>query len=185
MENSSHEIARQIRHDFFVFRNGMLADSLRETGDTHKLIFGLNIPQIADIAKRYEKNISVATELWESSETRECRLIAPMLYPIDEFTEETAKKWISQVENIEIADNLCHKLLRYTSFSDSLNKQFENGTTLERYIIFRLAINMLAIGKHIDTEWFLQLVKNELEKDVQHNYNIARQLQFEIAELQS
>ena len=112
MPNDSHEIARQIRQQFFVFRNGLLADKLRNSGDCHKMIFGLNLPQIIDIAKHFEKNAIVATELWNSKDTRECRIIAPMLYPIELFNEEIALKWISEIENHEIADNLCHKLLR-------------------------------------------------------------------------
>ena len=42
---------KDIKQQFFTYRNGMLADRLREAGDCHKVIFGLNLPQIVDIAR--------------------------------------------------------------------------------------------------------------------------------------
>ena len=42
---------QSIKKDFFVFRNGIVADTLRKAGMPHKVIFGLQIPQIAAIAK--------------------------------------------------------------------------------------------------------------------------------------
>lgn len=165
MEKETHEIAKNIRHEFFVYRNGLLADNLRTSGDTHRLIFGLNLPQIIDITQRFPKNAEVATELWNSTDTRECRLIAPMLYPIKEFSEETACEWISQVENTEIADNLCHKLLRNTPFASSLCKKYVCGTDIQRYIALRLAINLLAIGKEIDTTTMQRFAQEEFAKN--------------------
>ena len=176
MEQSSHETAKNIRHEFFVYRNGLLADNLRSAGDTHKLIFGLNLPQIVDIANRFPANEDVAIELWNSTESRECRLIAPMLYPIDKFNEETALKWISGVENTEIADNLCHKLLRKTPFACSLCEKLSNGTDLERYTAMRLAINLLTIGKEPDTETMQRFAQKEIESDNLVTISAAKRL---------
>lgn len=176
MENSSHETAKQIRQEFFVFRNGMLADALKEAGDKHRMIFGLNLSQITDIAKRYQPDQNVAQELWCSTETRECRLIAPMLYPIDKFDKATALKWISEIENTEIADNICHKLLRYTDFAGELCIQPANGTDLERYTALRLAINLLAIGKEIDSDKMLRFAQEEAEKNLPLTSAIAIRL---------
>lgn len=176
MEQSSHEIAKNIRHEFFVYRNGMLADTLKAAGDTHKLIFGLNLPQIVNIANNVTPNEDAATELWNSTETRECRLIAPMLYPIDKFNEETALKWISEVENTEIADNLCHKLLRKTPFAHSLCAKLSNGTDLERYTALRLAINLLTMGKELDCDTLLNFAQKEIEAYHPITLSVAKRL---------
>lgn len=182
MENSSHEITKQVRHNFFVYRNGMLADTLRNSGDTHRMIFGLNLPQIINIANNITPNEDVAKELWESVETRECRLIAPMLYPIEKFNEETALKWISNIENTEIADNLCHKLLRKTPYADRLCITLMNGIDIQRYTALRLAINLLASGKEIDCEKMLHFAQTEVYKNRPITSATARRLLQDLSE---
>lgn len=142
----------------------MLADTLRKSGDTHKLIFGLNLPQITDIANRFTANAEVATELWNSTDTRECRLIAPMLYPITQFNENTALLWISQIENIEIADNMCHKLLKKLTFAPDLCNRLSSGNDIERYTALRLAINLLAMRKDINIEHMQLIAMVEADK---------------------
>lgn len=176
MEQSSHEIAKNIRHEFFVYRNGILADTLKNAGDTHKLIFGLNLPQIVNIANNIAPNEDVAMELWNSTESRECRLIAPMLYPIDKFNEETALKWISEVENTEIADNLCHKLLRKTTFASDLCERFTCGSDIERYTALRLAINLLTMGREPNRAVIFNLAKKEIESNNPITNSVAKRL---------
>ncbi len=182
MEQTSHETAKNIRHDFFVYRNGMLADALREAGDTHRMIFGLNLPQIVNIANSITPNEDVATELWNSTETRECRLIAPMIYPVDKFDEQTAIKWISEVENIEIADNLCHKLLRKAPYADRLCITLMNGTDIQRYTALRLAINLLAMGKELDNETMQRFAQKEIDSDNPATSSVAKRLLQDITE---
>lgn len=182
MQNNSHEIARQIRQEFFVYRNGLLADTLRNAGDIHKMIFGLNLSQITDIAKRFDANENVATELWNSRNSRECRLIAPMIFPIEKLSKDTAIQWITDTENYEVADNLCHKLLRYADFASEICSMFIDGTDMQRYIAMRLAINLLAIGKTIDTDTMRQLATNEINNKTS-NTPLAINLIEEIDEI--
>ena len=184
MNSKSHEIARQIRQQFFVFRNGLLADNLREKGDNHRMIFGLNLIQIIDIAKSFEKNAEVATELWNSKDTRECRLIAPMLYPADNFSIETALQWIAETENKEIADNLCHKLLRNTPFASHLSTSLVHGSTMQRYIALRLALNLLIIGQTIDNASLRILAQEEIKNNTT-NLAIAKSVINELDELEA
>ena len=39
-----------IKRRFFAMRNGIIADTLRKAGLDYRMIFGLNLPQITDIA---------------------------------------------------------------------------------------------------------------------------------------
>ena len=183
MENPNHEIAKHVRHEFFVYRNGLLADTLRSAGDTHRMIFGLNMPQITDIARSISPNEEVAKELWESRETRECRLIAPILYPIDKFNEETALEWISDIESTEVADNLCHKLLRKTPFAHHLCTTLMTGSEIQRYTALRLAINLLTLGKEIDRERMLRFAQTEIEKNHPLTSATAKRLLQDLSEI--
>ena len=77
---------QSIKKDFFVFRNGIVADTLRKAGMPHKVIFGLQIPQIAAIAKALTPSSELAEALWNDSEVRESRILATYLFPVDEMS---------------------------------------------------------------------------------------------------
>lgn len=67
-------------------------------------------------------------------------LLAPMLMPPEEFTPEMAQRWCSEVPNEEIADNLCHSLLRKLTFRDDLMDNLLSREGLEQYIGLRLLL---------------------------------------------
>lgn len=62
---------KEIRQQFYTFRNGIIADTLRKAGDPHRIIFGLNLPQITDIARLIGLDASLARELWADTSCRE------------------------------------------------------------------------------------------------------------------
>ena len=67
-----------------TYRNGIIADTLRSAGWTHSVIFGLNLPQITDIARQQPApDVDLALELWNDRNVRESRLITPFLLPKD------------------------------------------------------------------------------------------------------
>ena len=39
-----------IKRRFFAMRNGIIADTLRKAGLDYRMIFGLNLPQVVEIA---------------------------------------------------------------------------------------------------------------------------------------
>lgn len=156
---------KEIKQQFFTYRNGMLADRLREGGDPHTVIFGLNLPQIMDIARLAGKDKALACELWKNSGARESRLIAPMILPVESLTIDMAREWIASVENTEVADILCHKLLRNTDFAHTLCLDYaQSDNELLRYLAFRLAANLLAIGKDFDKATMTLAAHKELSK---------------------
>lgn len=135
---------KDIKQEFFAYRNGMLADTLRDAGDTHKIIFGLNIPQIKAIADRIEKSADIAQQLWDNDTSRESRLAAPMVYPADKFSKKTALKWIDSLINIEETDILCHRLLCLTDYAEELVYELiASKDEAKIYCGFRLVINII------------------------------------------
>lgn len=42
-----------LKRRFFAMRNGAVADSLRRQGADYRIIFGLNLPQLVDIAREF------------------------------------------------------------------------------------------------------------------------------------
>ena len=153
--NPIQEILRGIRKEFFAFRNGIVADKLRKAGDPHNMIMGCLLVDIQGIAQRQrEANgdngqlAEIATELWSDINSRECRLAAPMLYPANEMRLDTALEWCDSVETTEVADNLCHKLLRHTNEADALFRQLiAQDKPLVKYTGYRLLMNLIILGK--------------------------------------
>ena len=76
---------QSVKRQFFAYRNGIIADTMRKAGSPFKIIFGLNIPQIKQIASEIGKNKALAAKLWNNTTTRESMLLAPMIYPADEL----------------------------------------------------------------------------------------------------
>ena len=76
------ENIKEIKHNFMAFRNGIVSDTLRKAGMPYNIIFGLQLPQIAEIARSNEKNLELADALWQDSGVRESRLLACYLYQI-------------------------------------------------------------------------------------------------------
>ncbi|MDE6632829.1 MAG: DNA alkylation repair protein, partial [Muribaculaceae bacterium] len=115
MEKTIHAgTLRSIRKEFFALRNGMIADTLRKGGLEQKYIFGLQLPQIKEIALRYkpadeEETSLLARDLWSDKECREGRLLACQEMPPANMTFEEAKRWGEDTATREEADILAFR----------------------------------------------------------------------------
>ena len=164
-----------IKKEFFAYRNGIVADTLRRMGDPHQFIMGCQLVDVMNIASRIEQSADIACELWSDRKHRECRMIAPMLYPTHLMNCETALEWALDVECNEIADVLCHRLLRNLTFAEQLAHQLAiNDTQQVRYTAFRLFLNLLILGKIEDMAALKQAV--EKERAAQPAHDIAQLL---------
>lgn len=176
----------ELRKAFFARRNGVVADALRATGDPHRYIMGCQLTDVAQVVSQISQNSQnsqisqdsqdshssqdssfalLAQQLWDDVDHRECRLAATMLYPPDEFPQELALEWARGVETTEVADVLCHRLLRKLSFAPALVEQLvDDKAVLVRYTAFRLLLNLLLMGRLSPTAELQQLVELEAGK---------------------
>lgn len=133
-----------VKRRLFAMRNGALAESLRRAGATYSIIFGVNLPQLVEIANDFHKSANLAEQLWANRTTRESLLLAPMLYPADSLSYDTALRWGRTSVSPEVADILCHRLLRKMDYADELSDELlssEDG--ISRYCGLRLMMNRL------------------------------------------
>lgn len=157
---------KDIKQQFYTYRNGMLSDRLRSSGDCHSIIFGLNLPQIVDIAKNIGQDKALAEQLWANDTTRESRLLAPMIYPVADFTIDTAKAWVESLENAEVVDVLCHRLMRKTDYAEVLYKEYtEAESDILRYFALRLALNLIVIGRLTDMDGLHIIAEKERQRN--------------------
>lgn len=168
---------QRVKREFFTLRNGLLGDLLRRQGLNYKIIFGLNIPQLIEIAATTPHDAQLAQQLWENKTTRESLLLAPMIYPKEQFTLDNAKKWVSEVPTTEVADVLCHRLLRHLEYANELAQELAGDENdLVRYTALRLMFNLLP--NNVDST--LLAAQHELIKNVGVTAPISRALIEEI-----
>lgn len=138
---------QKVKRRFFAMRNGVIADTLRRGGHPCRMIFGLNLPQISEIAAETGFSKALALELWADRRTRESLLLAPMVYPAGEMAPETAREWMQSVPAAEVADVLCHRLLRRLPFAFGLAvEEAGDADPMARYTALRLMRNLLNRG---------------------------------------
>lgn len=163
------EYLKAIRKEFFAFRNGIIANKLRDAGDPHAIIMGCLLVDIVGITSRARERIgneidlaTVAQEMWNDTNSRECRLAAPMLFPPGLMSGQLALTWCQDIESTEIADNLCHKLLRHIADSQEVMSQLitQEGT-MAKYTGYRLMLNLILLGKLESTPTFRTIVERE------------------------
>lgn len=148
---------QKVKRRFFAMRNGMLAAQMRSAGLDYSVNFGLNIPQVKEIATDImdwglssAELMGLSEELWANATTRESRLLAPMLYPADIMPVALAARWLEEAQTTEVADHLCHSLLRRLPCAFDLGATLarkEDASEIQRYSALRLLLNLLCIGK--------------------------------------
>ena len=169
LQDTHDEYLKAIRKEFFAFRNGIIANKLRDAGDPHAIIMGCLLVDIVGITSRARERIgneidlaTVAQEMWNDTNSRECRLAAPMLFPPGLMSGQLALTWCQDIETTEIADNLCHKLLRHIADSQEVMSQLiTQEDTMAKYTGYRLMLNLILLGKLESTPTFRAIVERE------------------------
>lgn len=104
-------ILKKIRIDLRLSMNGVVSTSMREKGLNYKLNFGVDIPKLRQIAKKYTPNVSLAETLYKEN-TRELKILATMLYPVEHLSDKTADEWCQMISNQEIREQVCMNLFQ-------------------------------------------------------------------------
>lgn len=113
MENST--VILDIKKELRAAMNGILSAKMREAGAPYKLVFGVELPRLQSIANEFRPSRQLAQELWNEN-IRECKLLATMLMPPQEFLPEMADIWVDEIPTAEVAQVLCMQLLSKESW---------------------------------------------------------------------
>lgn len=100
------EIKALIKHHM----NGEIADNMRKEGIVYKVNYGVSIPEIQQIAKKYKDDHELALELY-SEEIRECKIIASIIDDPEKITGEQIDDWSNDFDNPEIVEQVCGNLI--------------------------------------------------------------------------
>ncbi|MCH5229735.1 MAG: DNA alkylation repair protein [Muribaculaceae bacterium] len=111
-EKELNKIVNEIKKDFFLYRNGIITDHLKKIYPAGTLIYGLNVPQLKELSKKYPKDLDLSLILWKEKKIREARLLSIFLMPSENLQAEIAKDLIRDIESVEQAEFLAFKVLR-------------------------------------------------------------------------
>lgn len=184
-----------VKRRFFAMRNGDLAAQMAARGASYRINFGLNLPQIKEIARdflpggveaeRFPSDFDradFARRLRDNVTTRESRLIAPMLFPVEQLSEAEALEWARSADVAEVADILCFSLLRNFGGAAGLAETLAaaDAPDMERYTGLRLSLNLLMLNR-IDPAVAMQRAEAEQKRGCALTASVSRQLYEEAA----
>lgn len=169
-----------IKRRFFAMRNGVIADVLRRNGSPFRIIFGLVLPQIDEIARDFGQNHEIALLLWDNATTRESMLLAPMMMEQDRLSDADAINLVKTSPSAETTDQLVHKLLRHRTDSLQLAMQLsESEISMCRYAAMRMLWHFVYTDDRLTAK---ALATKELERNDRLTIGPARQIVEEIEE---
>lgn len=146
MNKEETNFLKEIKQDFFSFRNGFIADALRKSYPEGKMIFGLMVPQFLQLAKKYPKDITLGLQLWNDKSSRESSLFALYIIPPEELEKSSAETMIKEVYSYELAEFLSFKILKNLAYAkellDEISKYSDNLSPYSRYCISMLQKNL-------------------------------------------
>ena len=168
---------QEVKHRLYAMRNGAVADYMRRMGAPYRIIFGVNLPHLSEIASETAPSQELARQLWANSSTRESMLLAPMIFPREEMDLNTAREWATSAPTAEVADILCMKLLKHMPFARVLaDELIVSDDDMNRYTALRLMFNLLPEGKAEIKAYAIA----ELNRDTELTRSISRALIEEI-----
>lgn len=142
MNNILIDIKKELRANM----NGVASAAMRQTED-YRLNWGIEVPRIQNIAKEFEPGRSLAQTLWKES-VRECRILACILMPSEDFDEEMADVWVDDIRTVEIAQYFCLFLMKRMGYASKIAFQWIASESVMRQICgYTLLCHVLRMGE--------------------------------------
>ncbi len=116
MNVNTDEQIRAIKQELRAAMNGVLSAKMRQAGMPYKLVFGVELPRLMEIARDFSSDRRLAQQLWHEP-IRECKMLAAMLMPTDEMSAEVADIWVDEMLTSEIAQVCVMYLFSRTSWA--------------------------------------------------------------------
>lgn len=103
MDSNTKERLNAIKRSFRLVMNGPASQSMREKGVEYKINWGVPLTQLRQMANDYGKDMELAIALWKE-DIRECKILATLIMPPEEMSEELADLWMEQTTSQEMAE---------------------------------------------------------------------------------
>lgn len=153
IQESIQEIKQKLRLNM----NGVASADMRKAGIGYKLNFGVGIPGLKQIAAETEKDAELASALWKE-DIRECRILAALIYPQEQFLPDMADLWVEQIEYPDLAE-VCSMYLfsRMQGASEAAFRWIASESEMARYCGFLTLAHMLRGGREMGPRYVQEL----------------------------
>lgn len=121
-QNDITATVKEIKQSFRLLMNGVTAQSMREKGLDYHINWGANLLHLREMAADYTPDHRLAQELWKE-DVRECKILATMLMPQENFEYDLAMLWIEQTRTQEIAEIASMNLYQHLPYATELALQ--------------------------------------------------------------
>ena len=126
------EQVKQIKRSFRLYMNGITSTSMRQKGLDYKINWGVSQMDLRHMAEQYGKDKALAAALWQEN-IRECKILATLIMPADDFTASEAMEWAATLLTVEIAEMVVFNLFQHMNEAEKLSLMlFENDDKLVR-----------------------------------------------------
>lgn len=116
MNEQIHDKLKAIKQSFRLQMNGVASQSMRDSGVSYKLNWGIAVPTLRQMASEYDEDYELAIELWKEN-PRECKIMATMLMPRGVMLPEVAELWMEQAPTQELAELLAMNVFQYLDYA--------------------------------------------------------------------
>lgn len=175
---------RLLKRRFRLAMNGVVSTSMRERGVIYKLNFGVSLPTLKKIAAEYCGDLELAEHLL-SEGVRESLIVATLIYPLESFGVERARRLAETIEHLEIAEQASMNLFCKLPEAPHLVQEWmESEQEMIRTIGYLTLVRLLMAG-FIPEEELLELlleklcsvvVRDENQAELHHAMNALKRL---------
>ena len=147
----------EIKQKLRLNMNGVASGSMREAGIGYKLNFGVRIPDLKQIASEIGKDAELAAALWKE-DIRECRMLAALVYPYEQFLPDLADLWIEQIEFPDLAE-VCSMYLfsKMQGASEAAFRWIASENNVARYCGFLTLAHLLRGDREMGQRYVQEL----------------------------
>ena len=123
------EKLKEIKQSFRLYMNGVTAQSLRDKGVNYHLNWGVSLQHLQEMAAEIKAEAHTPAELnelasllWKEN-IRECKILATMLMPADNFPADLAMLWVEQTPTQEISELAAMHLYQHLPYAKDMALQ--------------------------------------------------------------
>lgn len=102
----------EIKRSFRLRMNGVVSASMRQKGVQGYLNWGIQFPELKQMAQQYDKDYDLALALWKEN-VRECKILSTLLMPPHTMPQDMVSLWMEQIESQEIAEYATYNVFQY------------------------------------------------------------------------
>lgn len=154
LSDTVHDNIRAIKAELRAAMNGIASRAIRESGMGYRVAFGIELPRLREIAKDFTPDHHLAIALWQEN-IRETKMLAIMLYPLNEFDSDMADIWVESLvpEQAEIAQLLSMDLLsRLPSAADLAFRWMADEREMRQLCGFLVITRLLMQGAELSPD---------------------------------